>query len=467
MKAETRAVSLRLANEPLPSRDRISKRALRERIRCIADSGFNAIVLNCFSNGFCLFPSESTVQTGIVKQHPRFRRYNALALILEEATAAGLVLYTEIDAFVLGSASSPGVRFLLRKHPGWLIHNRHNEVSPIGDDSENLYFCPSNPELRHFLGDLLNELTEQYPISGTVLRFQRFPDLPSRQTGENTSLEAAFCFCKTCKELIHDDINIDLDILEIAETSPAYRKWQEWNEKEFYELLSYLKLRFEKGRSGAPLFALLPRRAMHNTKNSIHARSLHRALAEKLVNIAIISNYNNEPQLFDDELADDCSAFGNEMLLMPAIAPAEANLLDPLTQITRKYPVAGLLCSEDALRENPPEAEPTAQCLPVFAESAFVPEVNPESAVAQFSNEIIELTGADSSLAGFLRDMQKLLYPPATLTLEKLDSLVKNLSSIEEKLLKGELNVPADIDRISRNLKLIKHLLWLFPFTER
>jgi hypothetical protein len=513
-KVETRALGVRLPAGTVRPRGKAFAEAIRDAIRRIAECGFNALVFNCFSEGICLFPSETNAVSRLMKQHPQFRRADTLSLIFEEAGAAGLILYAELDAMLIGRTDSPGGRFFLRRHPAWLMRNHELAPAPIGetrssigDDPRNVYLCPSNRDARRFLGDLLNDLAEQYPLSGIVLRFRHLPE-------ETDSPDTAFCFCKACRQSIRDEINIDLDILEIDETSPAYKKWQEWSEKQFYEFLGYLRMRFNKARSGGPLLALMQRTALSDLKNSFYARALHRALTEKLIDAALLSGYDGEPELFRKELADDSSALGHEILFLPALpvaesqpAPTRAGSLAQLADITRQLPVPGFFCSETTLVGDPsPRPDLSADqrsCLtdqagtagpanaswrvaisqlPRLGEATLVAEVNPEAAVTQLSREIIDLVGTESSIGGFLRDMNTVLSraestpartesnnadEPPSLTMQNIDGLVENLASIEQKVREGALDVTGDLDRIIRNLILIQRLLWLFHVSER
>jgi hypothetical protein len=505
MPVETRAVSLRFAAQPKRSRGVLTRSLMRTTIQTIARQGFNAVVLNCFGEGYCLFPSEVAVATRLVKVHPLFRRADTFLHLIEEIGAAGLVLYAELDALLLGQPDTPGVRYALKKHPAWLMRNREHDESPIGDDTENVYLCPSHPEVKRLFGRMLNELAEQYPISGAVLRFQRLPQ-------ETASLDATFCFCKACAQTIHDELNIELDILEISESSPAYHKWQEWSEKQFYEYLENLKMRFNKVRRGAPFFSLAPRGALNDTQNSLYGRVLRRALTDRLLDGILIADYSGDPEAFSQEMSDDSATLGSTALFFPMLPPPacpdshvgagwearrdavpngrQASVLHDLraamqrfVSVARQQSVPGFLCAEMVLEAGGEkrEAGSEGEDQVTFGESALVAEVNPEVAVAQLSREIIDIVGEESSLGGFLRDMNTLLSAvpkrgtyiaddageAPSLAPAQLESLAENLGSIEQKLSDGALEVPGDVARIRRNLRLIQRLLWFLPVAER
>jgi uncharacterized lipoprotein YddW (UPF0748 family) len=136
-----------------------SREAIDDTIRRAEAGGFEAIFANVFVHGYTLYDSV------IVPKHPQVEPdFNPLAYLIDQAHRRDI----EVHAwFVNGPVAYRGESWILDEHPDWAI------VGPDGKTGQWLNF--TRPDVRQFLGDLMEESVGRYGVDGLHFDFTRYP----------------------------------------------------------------------------------------------------------------------------------------------------------------------------------------------------------------------------------------------------------------------------------------------------
>lgn len=82
-------------------------------------------------------------------------------------------------------------------------------------------FCPVDPDVREGLFNQVEQLIDEYEVSGVILYEFGFQD-------------EGFCFCDVCKEEFYKDTGLELT--KVGTSSYNYQKWQAWREQKVLDL---------------------------------------------------------------------------------------------------------------------------------------------------------------------------------------------------------------------------------------
>lgn len=240
---ETRGLQIQLP-------PRIKEAELRHLVERAVNLGFNFLAVRAISRGYSFFPSATYRQHRLPAQNPDFKGWNPLAVLIEECRQQPMQLFLWFRPFVLGPTAGRGFAPFARRYPGWLLrpHPKHRRINPFRT-AERLAFCPGHPGFRRFMGDLMYEVVESYPIDGLVIDYTNFPLL------EGVPEEELGCFCGNCEKSLADELRLELKTLPLDPKNTAYQKWQEWKRLKGSEAFLYWRARVQAARRAFPVVA--------------------------------------------------------------------------------------------------------------------------------------------------------------------------------------------------------------------
>ena len=142
-----------------------SPEELTNTIQRMADAGINAILPETIYDGYTIYPNGHK----LMPQLPQFEGWDPMALMLEECAKHNMEVIPWTEMFFVGGANSP----LIKQKPEWLGMFRHGSHAAELEPGFH-YFCPSRPEVHHFLLQTLDTLASRYPINGIQLDYIRY-----------------------------------------------------------------------------------------------------------------------------------------------------------------------------------------------------------------------------------------------------------------------------------------------------
>lgn len=172
--------------------DITSPEACRTMVRIARDYGFNTLVVQVRGRGDALYRSSLEPRCEFLKDQPA--DFDPLAVILEEASKAGIAVHAWINANYTWDSNTPpsSPEHIVNKHPDWLMRDEANQITmTAGADVEGAYTCPSNPEFREFLKNVYLDVVTHYDVDGVHLDFIRYPS-------------PRFCYCDRCLQLFKE-----------------------------------------------------------------------------------------------------------------------------------------------------------------------------------------------------------------------------------------------------------------------
>jgi len=161
-----------------------SPAAIRTIVAQARDNGYNTLIVQVRGRGelFCAGGLEPRASE-LAGQPAEF---DPLEQIVREGHAAGLQVHAWINAMFVWSRPQPPAcpDHIVHAHPDWLMVNRAGRKVAIGD-KDGLFTCPSHPEVRQHLHDVVLDVARRYDVDGIQFDFIRYPG-------------ADYCYCMGC-----------------------------------------------------------------------------------------------------------------------------------------------------------------------------------------------------------------------------------------------------------------------------
>jgi uncharacterized lipoprotein YddW (UPF0748 family) len=161
-----------------------SPAAIQTIVTQAAENGFNTLIVQVRGRGelYCNSSLEPRA-CELAAQPPQF---DPLAEILRAGHAAGLQVHAWLNMMYVWSSPKPPAcpEHIVHTHPDWLMVNRAGRKVAVGC-REGVFLCPSHPEARRHLHDLVLDIAERYNVDGIQFDYIRYPS-------------AEFCYCMGC-----------------------------------------------------------------------------------------------------------------------------------------------------------------------------------------------------------------------------------------------------------------------------
>ncbi|MHB1050421.1 MAG: family 10 glycosylhydrolase [Bacteroidota bacterium] len=134
----------------------------------LAANNFNTVLINCWSRGYPLFPSETFFKHTGMTIDPVYEGRDVLAEAIAEGHRRGLSVEAWFEYGLVGGYNgyypgTSGKGKIFDVHPEWVAKKLDGtEVNSVG----HYWMAPSRPEVRQFLLELHREVAEKYDIDG-------------------------------------------------------------------------------------------------------------------------------------------------------------------------------------------------------------------------------------------------------------------------------------------------------------
>lgn len=175
----------------------------------MADAGINAILPETVYNGYTIYPNGHE----LLPQLPQFEGWDPMAVMIEECAKHNIEVIPWTEMFFVGGENSP----LAKQKPEWLGLFRHGSHAAELEPGFH-YFCPSRPEVHHFLLQTLDTLASRYSIDGVQLDYIRYSLSEPWQKG--------LCYCDFCKTKVKNELGFDIYEITPEDTN----EWSAWNQ---------------------------------------------------------------------------------------------------------------------------------------------------------------------------------------------------------------------------------------------
>lgn len=413
-------------------------------------SGFNTILLNCFSQGYMTFPSKMMAAYGFPDQDPRFRGNDFVAPVLAAARREGLTVYALVEGLRVGDDRGHGP--ILRRRPEWGVRGR----DPFRRASIPPFLCPANPDVRRFLGDLFYEILEGYSFDGLYLRHLHYPlDQPDHR--------GDFCRCDYCRRAIWLSLGVRIADIPDDPDHPDRYNLTSWRGKQVTGLLRYLRLRAAKA-SARPLTLaevyLGEEAEQAGPESSGYVDGCSWA-QDRWVPIAVFRPLPGMPE-GSKEWIKRIAAMAQCALVMPALSASSENrstqLLDTLERLALE-PIAGIVMCEPHDLTAPP-LNLLADGL--WREPTQVTESRPIASVCALLADTVRRLPPDDPVRAFLADVLRVVEPLGERwSAAQRESLHENLVGLEERIADERILLGEAAPAVLRNFRLARQLLRL------
>ncbi len=417
-----------------------------------AQAGFNLLLVRVFSRGLTAYPSEVMASYRLPRQNRKFWGWDPLARCVDVAQSHGMLVYVVIEALCAADRIRRRPKPILSRYPRWGMRNKSGAFVPVGNMDKLVFLCPFNPAVRRFIGDLVCELVEGYPVSGVVFDFVPFPTL-----GDDP--KTAFCFCPSCKSQVASDLTIDLETLDFATQSQDVTKWTSWKRQRFSKTMAYWRMRIRKVRRNIPLIIQVSNSALLRQAEVKDGWNYATLLEEGCFMEVLAQGYSPDVAKLQAELDQDVKQLPENITLLPLLPASSTHTLCQVAEHIRRLAMPGAVydLAEPLNQEQSAEIEER-----IFRKPAFVPEVSPLAGAENLIGQLIKLVPNNVNLHSFFKDLLKFLNMEGqNLGVEQLHQIIENLQGIEIQIRAGKIQIGDAAEPVLRNLSLARRMLRL------
>ncbi|NQU42221.1 hypothetical protein HQ520_02975, partial [bacterium] len=310
---------------------------LKRALHCLADCGWNAVVLPGVFEGYPIFFSQVWADYGLRRQHPKFRKWNPFEIAFEVASKRGFEVLVSHEPYVVQRLAHRHTSAILRRYPDWEAKRHPKRKKRRAEDTQKgeMFYCPVNRDYRRFLSSMLHVLLEEYPIHGLVLDLRHYPFY---LTDDNDYVP--YCYCDACRDATLRDLGFDPISVDFESEKGMVRRWREWQSEQMDNALRYIRARALKARTSMRVIGLLTSdvglAATHRAP-LIHWRAwIDRSLVEALT----LDRYTPDLENFESQILHDLETLPDNSLLLPML-PRQVENGDDFLQIFRALPLPG------------------------------------------------------------------------------------------------------------------------------
>jgi uncharacterized lipoprotein YddW (UPF0748 family) len=161
-----------------------SPEAVQTIVEQAMENGFNTLIVQVRGRGELFCNGGLEPRSADLSGQPL--DFDPLAEIVRQAHDAGLTVHAWINVMYVWSSPKPPacLDHIVHAHSEWLMVNRAGRKVAVGC-REGVFICPSHPEVRRRLHDLVLDIARRYDIDGVQFDYIRYPS-------------ADFCYCMGC-----------------------------------------------------------------------------------------------------------------------------------------------------------------------------------------------------------------------------------------------------------------------------
>lgn len=145
-----------------------SPQTLSKAIASLAQSNFNTLYPTVWNWGYTLYPSKVAYQTTGYYLDPteELQKRNVLQEIISQGHQRGMSVIPWFEFGFMAPADSK----LAQQHPQWLTQRADGStIWWEGKVHQRVWLNPLNPEVQHFITDLIVEIVSNYDVDGVQL----------------------------------------------------------------------------------------------------------------------------------------------------------------------------------------------------------------------------------------------------------------------------------------------------------
>jgi hypothetical protein len=400
-----------------------SANELADTIRTAAQAGFSGLTVPLALGGLPIFPNRAAASYKLPKAPRQFRKRDVLGEIIRVARECRIGLLGVAPFWRLGGESaSGGAAKWFRKHRHWFASD---------GPPDELAFCPCNAERRRYLGDLLAECLEGYPLMGIILD----TDDPPFGAGPGNS----WCQCESCREAALEQA--DLDLAQLAAGNCAadlVERWVQWQSEVAYDTLAYITRRSQKSRKGSLVWC---RASVRNELSPgaglaklLWLDWMKKGVCDGLELVGLPAGQGK----FAEAMAQSLKFWPDDAFLYPSIEGVEIGAISGVMEAIRGIPAGGCVIEL---------AGPlTAVAAERLAGSEFAPghysaESDPMKGLEKIFREIAGLAPEGLGVDDFLTDLLRFADKShGRGSIEAFDSVIENIRGLQARIRKGQID---------------------------
>lgn len=154
-------------------------------VRIAVDAGMNAILVQVRGRGDAFYRSRLVPRSEALTD-PEF---DPLALLVEEGHRAGLEVHAWVNMYLTWKPTEQrpaSPRHIFLRHPEWFMRSADgidmgrvalDGVDLVKRGVEGRFLSPGNPEVRHHLLRVIEEIVAEYDIDGVHMDYVRYPNI--------------------------------------------------------------------------------------------------------------------------------------------------------------------------------------------------------------------------------------------------------------------------------------------------
>ncbi|MCX7625314.1 MAG: family 10 glycosylhydrolase [Candidatus Sumerlaeaceae bacterium] len=128
----------------------------------------NVVLVDAYKEGFTYFPSAVRENYGLSPLAPRLDPY-AWEDLVAEALDQGFAIAARLELLSAGNTHAPFCRSpFLRRHRNWLVTSAQKRLLAAADERGTVWLAPWNREVRDYLGALVADLCQAYPVDAII-----------------------------------------------------------------------------------------------------------------------------------------------------------------------------------------------------------------------------------------------------------------------------------------------------------
>jgi uncharacterized lipoprotein YddW (UPF0748 family) len=194
-------------------------------------AGLNTVFLETFYHGYPIFPSNTYTRYQIASnQYPQFKGSDLLATWLDQAHQRGMKVHAWCQLFYVGNDQVEGQGPILQKYPGWANWQRSaataKKLMPSTLEPGSYFLDPANPEVKHFLLTLLEEMMTRYPLDGVQLDYIRYP--ASFPPERFSYVATTWGYSPATRSLFKQKTGADPLALDPKKEAELWQQWQDF-----------------------------------------------------------------------------------------------------------------------------------------------------------------------------------------------------------------------------------------------
>lgn len=428
----------------LPISAKTTDMEIISNISSYAEAGFNVVLVDVFKNGWTSYQSKVLLSYHLRPINPILRYWQPLKTLFEESFSRSLRVYAVVDILCVGDRAVNKIGPILKKYPEWGLRNKNGKLFPINSNEDLVFLCPSNSEVRRFLGDLCFEILEKFPFDGIVIDLVKYP------FGKNIN-DLPVCFCKNCLNKTKNNFESESSVLSDLADIDVKDILNSQQKIALTNLMLYISQRLQKCRN--PLHLLM--KISFNTKKPYPLKeptNLWKFWIESgIFNEILLDLSQTEKGDFTNILSSITESLCENSLVIPILSTEDTQEIANLIIQTRQFPISGFAYSNPEIFEEP-DLRKIRETIGDYVEPM---EVNPLKTIEHLLLKMSALSIEMSALFNFFQDLLKFLELKGNdLTVEEIEALIENCRSIEKNMNRFTIN-----ERLRREILRLLNLI--------